>query len=271
MFGNFRGVKLGVHGSAILVCAPFLFLLMEICLGYVMPAEQLIQFMAKNFSKFETLVITQTTLQQDPKDEEWEESFTEKIWMKSPDFFRSKILNEKSYRVLVLDTDYRQLLVTHSKQTLMELLIRMGVNLESVGFTRIEEVTAYRIGDQGPDNPKLLIEKERFLPLLLKYVPPRASKMETITVRFKEYRKLDQGWYPFEMTYSVNDEIREVHTIHTIDANVPIDPALLDIPETEPPPGPAPEKEMTTPEKEMTPQEEERLRKIIKTFEEKYQ
>ena len=34
-------------------------------MGYIMPAEQIIDFMAKNFSKFKTLVFTQSTHQQD--------------------------------------------------------------------------------------------------------------------------------------------------------------------------------------------------------------
>ena len=37
----------------------------ERCHGYILPAEQLIGFMVRNFSAYETLVITQSTLWRD--------------------------------------------------------------------------------------------------------------------------------------------------------------------------------------------------------------
>jgi hypothetical protein len=110
------GARLRLYARAILISATVSLLVMEICQGYIMPAEQIIQFMAKNFSKFETLVITQTTLQQDPTDDEWEEVFMQKIWMKSPDFFRSQVLDETGSRALASDIDYRQLLIANSEQ-----------------------------------------------------------------------------------------------------------------------------------------------------------
>ena len=59
--------------------------------GYIMPAEQLIQFMAANFSKFQTLVITQSTQYENQGDKRAEKVFEEKIWMRSPSFFHSEI------------------------------------------------------------------------------------------------------------------------------------------------------------------------------------
>jgi len=236
----------------------------ERCQGYIMPAEQIIAFMAKNFSKFQTLVIIQSTQQEDERYEVGEESFMEKIWMKSPDLFRAEVPDHPMGRLMEPDMVYRQLLIANSGQRLMELLSRMGINLHSVAFTRIDDIIAYRIGDKEPERPKILIEKDRFLPLLLIYRSSKHSVPETITVHFKDYRKMDQGWYPFEITYSDGRELREDYTIHTLQANVPIDPALFVMPKIRSGPDQATEQvQIST--------EEERLRQIIQKFEEKYQ
>lgn len=234
------------------------------CQGYIMPAEQLIAFMAKNFSKFGTLVIVQSTQRKDEKYEGSEESFMEKIWMKSPDLLRSQVTEQPMGRVKQPDMSYRQILMANSAQRLMQLLSRMGVNLHSVGFTRIEGIIAYRIGDKEPERPKILVEKDRFLPLLLVYRPSDESFQETITVQFRDYRKMDEGWYPFQMTYSDGKGLQEDYTIHTLQANVPIDPALFVMPKRK-------SVSDQASESGQLPPEEERLREVIKKFEEKYQ
>ncbi len=236
----------------------------ETCQGYVMPAEQLIAFMAKNFSKFRTLVIVQSTQQKDEKYEGGEESFMERIWMKSPDLLRSQVTDHPMGRVKEPDMGYRQILMANSAQRLMQLLSGMGVNLHSVAFTRIEGIIAYRIGDKEPERPKILVEKDRFLPLFLVYRSSEQSVLETITVQFKDYRKMDEGWYPFQITYSDGKVLKEDYTIHTLQANVPIDPALFVMPMRE-------SVSDQASEPGQVPPEEERLREVIKKFEEKYQ
>jgi hypothetical protein len=231
--------------------------------GYIMPSEQLIDFMAKNFSKIETLVIIQSTQQEDPRDEMWRESFVEKIWIKSPDLFRSQIINRTMGRFMEPDFAYRQLLVSNTGQMVRHLLSRMGINLHSVGLTRIEGAVAYRIGDKEPESPKILIDKERFLPLLLMYRLPERTDGGKITVRFKDYRELDQGWYPFEITYSEGGELQEGYTVQTLEANVPIESAVFDVQKVKS----SPEK---SPVQEKGPQDDEPVREIIKRLEEKY-
>ena len=247
----------------LLLVAPIL-MPAEKCVGYIIPAEQLIAFMAKNFSKFRTLVIVQSTQQKDEKQEGEEESFMERVWVKSPDLCRSQVLDHPMGRVAEPDLDYRQLLMANEAQGLVQLLSNMGVNLHSVAFTRIDDVIAYRIGDKEPERPKILVDKDRFLPLLLVYRPAGQSFLETITVQFKDYKKLEEGWYPFEIIYTDGKAFKEIYTIHTLKANVPIDPALFVMPKRDI----APEQ---VSEPEEVPAEEERLRDIIKKFEEKYQ
>ena len=122
----------------------------EKCQGYVIPANQLIAFMAKNFSKFQTLVIIQSSQQKDENDEMGDESFMERIWMESPDRLRSQVTDHHMGRVKEPDMRYRQLLMANSAQGLTRLLSGMGINFHSVALTRIDGVIAYRIGDKEP-------------------------------------------------------------------------------------------------------------------------
>lgn len=232
--------------------------------GYIIPAKQLIGFMAKNFSNFETVVIIQDVIRENEKDKDQRKIFKEQIWMKSPDLFHSKILDQQEGMGEVRNTAYRQLLIANKTQRIGQILSRMGINLESVAFTRIDGVIAYRIGDKEPESPKILIEKERFVPLLLIYRPIDNLTHNAITVRFRDYRKLEQGWYPFETTYSLGQKVRETCSIQSLQTNEPIDTQIFYSSGEKPYPSETLEKNQENPD-------EERLRQIIKTFEKKYQ
>jgi hypothetical protein len=250
--------------AGILILVSLIFMPAEKCQGYIIPADQLISFMAKNFSKFQTLVIIQSTQQKNENDEMGDESFMERLWMESPDRLRSQVTDHPMGRVEEPDMSYRQVLMANSAQRLEQLLSGMGVNLHSVALTRIDGVISYRIGDKEPEQPKILVEKDRFLPLLLVYKASRPPVLETFTVQFRDYKKVEEGWYPFEIIYTDGKGFKEIYTIHTLKANVPIDPALFVMPKKEL----APEQ---VSEPEEVPAEEERLREVIKKFEEKYQ
>ena len=78
-------------------------------LAYIMPSEQLLEFMRKNFSKINTLVIIQSTLQEETsaEDEIIQKHFKEQLWLKSPAFFQSRILTEEGTIPGTRDLRYR--------------------------------------------------------------------------------------------------------------------------------------------------------------------
>ncbi|MBN1831577.1 MAG: hypothetical protein JW896_05640 [Deltaproteobacteria bacterium] len=184
--------------------------------------------MVKNSSEFSALIIIQTTWRKDDGNEEEWESYQEKIWMESSGLFRSQVQNPSKERLIEPDTSFRSLLMADSDEGVRGLLTRMGINLNAVGLTRVEETVAYRIGSKDPDAPKIIIEKKRFIPLVLTYSFPTHDGKATITVLFSDYRKIDNGWYPFEMNYFDPRGFRENYVIDTLLANVPIDPAVFD-------------------------------------------
>ena len=202
-------------------------------LAYLMPAEQLVGMMTANFSKFKTLFISQSicTLNQD--DEGSGIPLEENLWLKSPGLYRSELLAWSGDKGVDLNTDrvFCLLLMANNAERITGLLTQMGVNLNSVALIRVDGIIAYCVGDKTPGSPRLLIEKERFVPLLLSYGLSRDTGTEIVTVRFNDYRKLGRGWYPYEIVYSVGEGMRQRYSIIRLQVNIPIDGPLLMIPE----------------------------------------
>jgi hypothetical protein len=195
--------------------------------AYVMPAEQIVQFMTGNFSKFQTMVIHQST-QLENSGGEGKMVFEEIITMKSPDLYHSAVTGAGAEAARLRDHSYRQLFLANSASRLMDVLYSMGIWLPKTGYTRIDGTIAYRIGDSDEASPKLLVEKARYLPLLIVYKSPSLPEGGLIQVRFLDYRKVHQGWLPFEMTCSYGQNIIEKYTVDSVKVNVPVSQSLFD-------------------------------------------
>ncbi|MDY6972651.1 MAG: hypothetical protein SV775_10030 [Thermodesulfobacteriota bacterium] len=208
--------------------------------AYVMPADQLVGLMAANFSALKTLIITQTTYVVDPQSQEERTVLEERLWLKSPGFFRSEFTGRLEDQGMVWgktqagrsgnDMVFRRLLMANNEKAILALLSEMGIDLESVAFTRFHGSIAYRLGDKGPESPKLLIEKESHLPLLLSYRIPGDPGQGMTSVQFDDYRQLAKGWYPYRISLSVGKDIMERYSILDLQANIPIGYPLSLIP-----------------------------------------
>jgi hypothetical protein len=246
--------------------------------GYVMPAEQILDFMVKNFSGFRTVTLVQSTLQ---TADGYEKVFTEQLWLESPDKYSIKELDRLAERdVIFPDLIYRQLLLANSREKIERILLPLGIDLAKTSYTRLNGVIAYQIGDKEPDSPRLIIEKKRFLPLMLIYTIPDRPERGLITVKFEDYQKENKGWYPFEITYKQGENLTEKYTIQTFQTNIPVDASILNtFPEYELPEVAEPEPEPATVDSNVDSEDEtetsdidkERLRNVIRAFEEEYQ
>ena len=256
------------------IFAPILVCLMPMkSKAYIMPAEQLIDLMARNFSQFTTLIITQSTHIITPEDLVVQVVMEEKIWLKSPFFHYSELVDlpdgwSSNPYVLTAarpSTDYifRRLFMKSDKHTIMTLLSEMGIDIGLVAITRYNGTIAYRLGDKDPKGPKLLVEKERFLPLHLSYSLWRDSGQKTVTVLFNDYRKVGEGWYPYETAIFTEEELEERYFVIDLRVNTPIESSFFD----------QPEEALRRPldsEKDRQSPEEGRLREIIELLKEKY-
>jgi hypothetical protein len=194
--------------------------------AYVMPAEQLIQFMVANFAKLDTLVIRQSTTQRQKGDSP-ERVYEEILSIKSPNLFHSSLVNSITEQRKVEDQVFRELLIASNQRRLLPRLSELGIDTQQVAYTRLEGTIAYRIGEKDPEKPKLLIEKARALPLLIVYQRSDQGAGELIRVRFLDYRKVEQGWVPFEIHYFSGDQWIEKYFVQSVKVNVPLKPLLF--------------------------------------------
>jgi len=217
-------------------------ILPTIVLPYILPSSQIIAIMANKFAPIKTLTITQHTKIKDIHQDK-EQDFGEIVSLSSPYLYRSEIPGQPGKRLIIhnkaktlrivneritydeesYDFIYRFFLLSYDPARLLEVLKDVGINTDEVSFTRFKGKIAYLIGEKKEGSARLLVDKELFLPLLLKYGDYRFSLSDYIEF-------MEHTWYPFQIVYSYKAEIIEEYTVMDIQANLPIDVSLFDIP-----------------------------------------
>jgi outer membrane lipoprotein-sorting protein len=169
-----------------------------------------------------------------------------------PETFRSDARSEASQRIYLLvrgrsitiinnkrvDTDamvfdrYKDILLYRSRDRLDDCLRDLGVDMSVVAYGRFEDKIAFVIGAEKPDDPgpQLWIDKETFLPMrwLMKTegTAPVSRRME---IRYADWRRIDQAWYPMQVTYLQDGEpVRQI-TVDTLKTNLNFPRELFDI------------------------------------------
>jgi len=261
--------------------------------AYVMPAEQVLSLMAKNFSAFGGLAVNQYLDYAKPAgpgapSKRWLRE--EILWLKTPGFFRVELkeegfaaasdeeYNTESQSKTEMEDDaagverletltalndraYYKLFLTHNTASLLSLLERMGIELEEVAFDRLDGTICYRLGDKDPKRPKLFVEKERFLPVFLSYRIRGVEK--PVRIRFEDYLGVSKGWFPHTIRYSVDDTPLLRINVLQVDPNPAMDVPLAPI-----------SLERIQGQDEAVAEdfvpEEKRIEEVIKRLEEKY-
>ena len=216
-------------------------ILPTIVLPYILPSSQIIEIMTNKFAPIKTLTINQHTKIKDLHQKK-ETAFGEMISLSSPYLYRSEIPGQPGKRLIIhnnsktmrivnerltydeesYDFIYRFFLLSHDPERLLAMLNEVGIDTDKVSLTRFEGTIAYLIGGKNEENARLLVDKELFFPLLLKYGDYR--------FRFSNYIEfMEHTWYPFQIVYSYKGEIIEEYTVMDIKANLPIDVSLFDI------------------------------------------
>jgi len=221
-----------------------LFVVMSPChgLSYVLPSDQIVEFMANRFAALKSLKILRVATIKDFYGQT-EKAFGEIIEVMSPDRFRADVAGQPGTRLIVhsgsktlriingtivtgLERDHFQyhfLLVAQDPQRILKALQREDINTNTVSLTRFEGKIAYLIGDKEEGSPRLLVEKDRFLPLLL--------ALDDFSVRFSDYREIaEQTWYPYQIVYSSYGSIAEEYSVQDVTVNPPLDMTQFSIP-----------------------------------------
>ncbi|MCF8130770.1 MAG: hypothetical protein K9N10_19845 [Deltaproteobacteria bacterium] len=278
----------------ILMCCVSLCLMAGEIFAYVMPLDQILTRVQKRFATINSLIIEQATHVVQSRDPLRERVFREKVWLKTPRYERTELMaasrlpkvgasapkavpgnsneavngeklhEDQEVRQPNRDVLYRWLLMASAKGELSAFLSEAGIQIWDLGYDRCDGVVAYRVGARDPDSPKLLVDKERFFPLLLSYALPGDPKGRLVTVRFKDYRKDDAGWYPYEIEYALKDAPTEEYHILNLAANAPIQVSFFER-KIEPPP-PPPKGSVRS-----VNEDDQRLKAIMRSLQKKYQ
>jgi outer membrane lipoprotein-sorting protein len=223
-----------------------LFFMPSIGHSYILPSTQIIEFMVKKFASVKTLQLTQLTKILD-LGREMEMVFGESISLMSPDLYRSEVAGQPGKRIIVrnglrtlriIDGDivlkkeseafpFHFLMLAQDSRQLLKDLEELGINLDMVSLTRFGGRIAYLIGNKEEGSPRLLVDKDFFIPLLLQY--------GNVAFFASDFTEIKQGlWYPRYILYSytganIEDYIQEEYRIKDTFINPSIDASLFDI------------------------------------------
>jgi hypothetical protein len=212
---------------------------------YILPATQIIEFMVKKYASVRALQITQLTKVLDLQRER-ERVFGESISVMSPDLYRSEAAGQPGKRIIlhngsrtlkIVDGEvarkredrvfvFHFLLMGQQSRWLLQCLEELGINLDRVSLTRFKGKIAYLIGNRQEGSPRLLVEKDLFIPLLLQY-----GNVVFLASDFTEIKR--ELWYPRYMLYSytganIEDYIQEEYRIKDVMLNPSLDASLFD-------------------------------------------
>ena len=211
-------------------------------LPYVLPSAQIIEFMTDRFAALKTLKILRVTTIKD-FDDETEKAFGEIVEVMSPDLYRADVAGQPGTRLMARSGSrtlsvingtivkgfernhflYPFLFVAQDPQRILRVLQDEGIRLDMVSLTRFDGRIAYLIGDKVDGSPRLLVDKDRFLPLLL--------VLDDFSVQFSDYREIaEKTWYPHQIVYSSNRTIVEEYSVQDITINPPLDVTQFSIP-----------------------------------------
>ncbi len=241
-------------------------------LSYILPAGQIIEYMGKNFSCFQSLVVRQWAKATDPYGEEEIEMMEQKVWLKAPWLSHCEMgaqpSGDQEFRSISHGCGWCELpeilplFLQHTPEELINLLSQWGIDISIVSLTHVGNEVAYRIGNKTEMSPYLIVQRDHFLPVLLRICGQGLGTIP-FTVEFKDYDKVGEGWYPKRIICTADSGEEEEYVVQRVEANVPIDPSIFSNNKEQPQEIPS--------EAVHSPDSSERIKDIIETIKKTYQ
>ncbi len=253
-----------------------IFFLPLVCAAYLLPYSQVIELMEKKLINSPTLIVHQTV---STENNHKSDGMEQDIWIKLPDFYYCKRLPPSSGEK---ETDqaspahsrecgtcpppiFLKLLLQGPESQVTNLLSNWGIATDKLSFVRLNGEIGYRIGDKGLYDPALIINRETYLPVVLRYRATN-STYGLVTIKFEDYQKIDTGWFPFRISCITQEGTMETYIIKHVETNIEIDPQEFPRQEIQPSLSPPPPQEQT----EKSPADD-RIKEIIESLKRKYQ
>jgi hypothetical protein len=183
--------------------------------AYILSTEQILDLTAKNFAQFKTVAVTRTLYI--AEGEGRDASLEEVLYLKTPGFYA----RQPETGAPPADIPFLALLMPLSVSSIAGHLTRMGINTNERALVLHDRIICYRIGGRTDDDPVLLVEKQRRVPILVR-AGSSSSGTGLRIASFKDYRKIDEDWYPFETI--VSDEGKPV--VRSVIKEIKVNPAI---------------------------------------------
>ncbi|MBF0101741.1 MAG: hypothetical protein HQK77_12615 [Desulfobacterales bacterium] len=279
-------------GSVCLMLFLWFIVLAHATQAYVLNGHHILDLTVKTigtasgcFSGTQTLVVY--TDDPEPK----ETRFNETVYYVFPERFRSDITSDGQQRIYLsvqgnvlgivdghqdteasesLHNTYKDILLYRNRLMLERYLTSKGVNVTISSLGRFEDISAFVIGGDYPDQSttQLWINKDTFLPfrwILVEQRNDATHPKACFEVRYKDWRQFNKIWFPKQIEmYEDGKRIRQI-LVQDITA-LPYEESLFDIMTIQ--------RQYSVPQKELSsPNKEEGMsdvQKMLEEFKKKY-
>jgi len=233
-----RSIYKRISVKPFLVLPFFLLLPFKGALCYVMPASQVLELMAKNFSSTDTIVIEQWVKVSESGGEDDQGLVPQRVKITPPWSFSCESVQGPGdgaedifWRKCSCSNvgKYQCLFMKHSVPEVEAFVLRLGIDTSMVSLTHLGEEIAYFIGRKGKGRSHLIVGRKSFLPLELHIGFP-GSSVGPFTIRFKDYRHIGNGWFPYRIICESDYGPKEQIVVQNIDTGSNANPSILHSP-----------------------------------------
>lgn len=201
--------------------------------AYVLEVPHVLDLTARAMGKLTALKIDQKLIIYPRAPDDFPTVLDETAIYVMPQRFRSDIVSDRLQRTylevadhaltvidgrLTTDRDpfdlYQRLLRSRTRFQLMATLADLGVETAISSLGRIDKTVVYVLGARYPDESisQLAVDKETFLPVRLLLTNGGAG--QRLTVQYDNWKKVQDGWFPSQVSFSLNDHlVREIRVV----------------------------------------------------------
>ena len=219
--------------------------------AYILPPEQILEFMIKHLGPLTTLQISQKTVIYNPSLEEGVQEVDATLYYQYPDRFRYEVTTPEGQEIRVVGPDgavvvqkgkivrERESRFDHFKDPLLyrntELLRRKlsqgEIDFSVVSLGRYRNKISYVIGARYPDEslPQIWIEKDTFRPI--RYILTRGDLIDSDSeeVEYTDYTSLGKNkWYPARILFYKNSRLTRMYVLEDFKVNPQVSDKLFD-------------------------------------------
>jgi len=216
--------------------------------SYVLSGPHVLELMIKKIGKTNRLLVEQALILHDNSTGQHGAAFKEIVRYVFPETFRSDILSETIQHIhlvtrgivltvtdgkYALGTEtlmdqYKDILLYRSRKMLEHKLTSAGVDVSVSSFGRFQDMIAYVLGAEYPDQTRsqLWIEKDTFLPIRLLL---KRNDADFLEFRYYKWEKMDGITYPMHIECYHNGKLIREMKVTSWAANPQFSEDLFDI------------------------------------------